>query len=216
MTSETSSAKVTDEPKKVDFCDAWFQQDIKQLPDATRELFETYSGVEADEVIDHIQGLSSPGFGPSAIWKSEEYDSLRTNSLGSGMRYQYNHPQLFLDLGCCLAQDLWKLVFDGVPSENLYGLDIESGFSDLSYDLFRDRDTLKSRFVVEDMFVTGDDTRNESDREEADDLSAGGAHDPLISSSGADTVGLARQANVHHRGKFVLPSLQLFRPATAR
>lgn len=79
MTSETSSAKVTDEPKKVDFCDAWFQQDIKQLPDATRELFETYSGVEADEVIDHIQGLVSFHFpGPRRLYFSahEMYGSL--------------------------------------------------------------------------------------------------------------------------------------------
>lgn len=61
---------------------------------------------------------------------------------------------MLLDLGCCLAQDLRKLVFDGVPSENLYGLDVEKGFIDLGYDLFQDRATLKSQFLVEDLLRT--------------------------------------------------------------
>jgi len=72
----------------------------------------------------------------------------------SSIKGQPQRPPKLLDLGCCLAQDLRKLVFDGVPSENLYGLDIEARFIDLSYDFFRDIDTLKSQFVVEDMFGT--------------------------------------------------------------
>lgn len=50
----------------------------------------------------------------------------------------------FLDLGCCFAQDLRKLVHDGAPSENLYASDLDQSFLDLSYDLFKDKDTLKS------------------------------------------------------------------------
>ena len=33
---------------------------------------------------------------------------------------------------------------DGAPAENIYGTDSESEFMDLGYDLFRDRDMLKS------------------------------------------------------------------------
>ena len=40
----------------------------------------------------------------------------------------------------------------GAPSENLFGADIHGGFMDVGYDLFLDRSTLKSRFLVADLF----------------------------------------------------------------
>lgn len=60
--------------------------------------------------------------------------------------------QTLLDMGCCFAQDIRKLVFDGAPSENIYGAELRREFIDLGYDLFRDRDTLKSTFVIGDIF----------------------------------------------------------------
>ena len=53
-----------------------------------------------------------------------------------------------LDLGCCFAQDIRKLVHDGVPSENLYACDLEQEFLDLSYDLFRDKERPKGHFFT--------------------------------------------------------------------
>ena len=76
------------------------------------------------------------------------------NGQYSGISYQHQNPQTFLDLGCCLAQDLRKLVYDGASSENLYGLDVEGRFIELSYELFCDADTLKSQFVVDDLLRT--------------------------------------------------------------
>ena len=58
----------------------------------------------------------------------------------------------FLDLGCCFAQDTRKLIHDGVPSENLYGCDLEQSFLDLSYDLFRDKETIKAHLFTADVF----------------------------------------------------------------
>lgn len=55
--------------------------------------------------------------------------------------------QKFLDVGCCVGQNIRKLVHDGVPSENLAGVVLEQGFISLGYNLFRDRDTLKAKFV---------------------------------------------------------------------
>lgn len=57
-----------------------------------------------------------------------------------------------LDLGCCLAQDLRKLVYDGIPGTALYGSELEAGFIDLGYDLFRDRNTLQAKFSANDFF----------------------------------------------------------------
>lgn len=64
-----------------------------------------------------------------------------------------------LDLGCCLAQDIRKLVVDGVPAENLYGAEYEAPFIDVGYDLFKDRDTLKSHFMQADVLDPTPDTQ---------------------------------------------------------
>lgn len=57
----------------------------------------------------------------------------------------------YLDIGCCVGQDIRKLVADGVPSENLYGAELEEQFIHLGYDLFRDKDTLKTNFMQADV-----------------------------------------------------------------
>lgn len=59
--------------------------------------------------------------------------------------------QIFLDLGCCFAQDVRKLVSDGARSENIYGTDLYGEFMDLGFELFRDRKTLKSTFFPSDI-----------------------------------------------------------------
>jgi SAM-dependent methyltransferase len=55
-----------------------------------------------------------------------------------------------LDIGCCFAQDIRKLVHDGAPGENLWGLEAEAEFIRLGYDFFRDKDRLNARFIVAD------------------------------------------------------------------
>lgn len=55
-------------------------------------------------------------------------------------------------MGCCFGQDLRQLVLDGVPSSQLIGLDIEGPLMDLGYNMFLDKDTLESKFVVADIF----------------------------------------------------------------
>jgi SAM-dependent methyltransferase len=62
-----------------------------------------------------------------------------------------------LDIGCCVGQDIRRLAYDGVPSERIVGLELERGFIDLGYDLFRDRDKIKSQFVVANMLDENND-----------------------------------------------------------
>lgn len=76
-----------------------------------------------------------------SIARSKRYSELVT-------RIQGGHK--LLDVGCCFAQDLRKLVHDGAPSENLWGTDIMGGFFDLGYDLFLDKNTLRSTFLAAD------------------------------------------------------------------
>jgi SAM-dependent methyltransferase len=60
----------------------------------------------------------------------------------------------FLDLGCCFGQEIRRLVYDGAPSENLTGSDLRPEFFELGYELFKDRETLKSSFIAADIFDT--------------------------------------------------------------
>ena len=67
-----------------------------------------------------------------------------------------DEDQTFLDLGCCFAQDVRKLVSDGARSENIYGADLYGEFMDLGFELFKDRKTLKSTFFPTDILNEGD------------------------------------------------------------
>lgn len=60
--------------------------------------------------------------------------------------------QKLLDLGCCFGQDIRKLVQDGAPACNLVGADVRKDFMELGYDLFLDRSTLSTKFLVADIF----------------------------------------------------------------
>lgn len=59
----------------------------------------------------------------------------------------------FLDVGCCLGQDIRKLVLDGVPASNVAGAELREGYIRLGYELFRDRDTLTSEIHVADVLA---------------------------------------------------------------
>lgn len=60
--------------------------------------------------------------------------------------------EVYLDLGCAFAQDIRQLVANGVNSKQCYGADLRLNFMDLGYELFRDRETLKSKFIEADIF----------------------------------------------------------------
>lgn len=63
-------------------------------------------------------------------------------------------PTEFLDLGCCVAQELRALAHAGVYSEQLYGSDLNPHFLATSYDLFKDKDSFKGELVPADVFST--------------------------------------------------------------
>lgn len=58
----------------------------------------------------------------------------------------------FLDVGCCFAQDIRKLVHDGAPAENLWGLELQHEFITLAYEFFRDSTSLQNaHFIAADL-----------------------------------------------------------------
>lgn len=58
----------------------------------------------------------------------------------------------FLDVGCCFAQDIRKLVYDGAPAENLWGLEVQEEFITLAHDFFHDgQGRHRGHFVAADL-----------------------------------------------------------------
>jgi len=77
------------------------------------------------------------------IQKSDAYDEV-LQRIKNGEQY--------LDIGCCMGQDIRKLVYDGAPSENTYASDLKTQFWDMGYELFLDKSSLKTTFVDADIF----------------------------------------------------------------
>ncbi|KAK6505881.1 hypothetical protein TWF481_007771 [Arthrobotrys musiformis] len=154
---ETASAAASTEAHDRSRSHVWYKPGEQlSLSPYTIELFQNYSKVPADQVAAHIiqvrdkawevypyPCIGSFRFLDFAITESPIF-ATALSKLKSGGKY--------LDLGCCFAQDLRALVYAGIPSENLYGADLQSGFIDLSYELFQDGDTLKSIFFKGDIF----------------------------------------------------------------
>ncbi|KAI5796612.1 hypothetical protein EDC01DRAFT_689443 [Geopyxis carbonaria] len=70
-----------------------------------------------------------------------------------------NAGGLYLDLGCCVGQDLRHLsAAENIPAEHLYGVDLKQEFIDLGYELFLDRDHFEAHFGVSDVFDTSEDS----------------------------------------------------------
>ena len=61
-----------------------------------------------------------------------------------------------LDLGCFLGQALRQFRADGVPGSRLFGIDLQSQFFSIGYELFRDADRLGATFLAADILDLDD------------------------------------------------------------
>lgn len=134
---------------------AWFLKELTELDEATREVFEKYSGLPPDAVIPHIVEVRNRAFD---VFPYPCIGLFRFLNLGIRKSPQYSEVlqrlkdgQSFLDIGCCFGQDIRRLVADGAPSENTYGSDLRKDFIELGYDLFLDKETLKTKFIAGDV-----------------------------------------------------------------
>jgi len=64
-------------------------------------------------------------------------------------------PNLLLDIGPGLGQDIRKLIYDGVATTSIVGLELDPGLLEIGFDLFQDRQTLNVPFVIGDLLVFG-------------------------------------------------------------
>lgn len=134
----------------------WYTPEITDISSQAQELFEKYANVEPENVKAHIKELRDKAY---VIFP---YPCLaRFAFLELSVSLSKDYPEVlervkkgekYLDIGCCVGQDIRKLVFDGAPSENMYGSDLEKNFMDIGYELFLDKTTLKTTFIPADVF----------------------------------------------------------------
>ncbi|KAI2776633.1 hypothetical protein F4815DRAFT_334682 [Daldinia loculata] len=136
----------------------WYQTDLIEVNDPFHQLLEQYSKIPSSDIIDHVKNIRDRAFESSpypciGLFRFTNL-TLITHPLYDkivSLLKSESADTAYLDIGCCFGQDLRQLVFDGVPSERLVGLDIERPLLELGYDLFLDRETLKSHFVIADV-----------------------------------------------------------------
>ena len=58
-----------------------------------------------------------------------------------------------MDVGCFIGHDLRRLVYDGAPSENLYGVDIVSHWN-VGFNMFQDQGRFNAHFIEADILFT--------------------------------------------------------------
>ncbi|CAK1360669.1 uncharacterized protein RHO25_003959 [Cercospora beticola] len=127
------------------------------LSDQCKAILTRYSGVPENELVPHVRQIRE------RLWKIYRYPCIGWYafldfSIGNHACYEellenVKKGAALLDLGCCVGQDIRKLVFDGAPANNLTGSELSSDFIDVGYDLFRDRDRLQATFTTGDFFA---------------------------------------------------------------
>jgi len=158
----------------------WYDPPITSVNQPVRELLEKYSLVPPDEVIPRIIKTVTPFFFNTpvifcnltpnltiqrdTIWDVFPWPcvgqfrfldlSMSRNPAYAQILDRLKHKQdRILDVGCCLAQDLRKLAYDGAPASSLFGLEKQAEFISIGYDFFGDRETLSdATFINADLF----------------------------------------------------------------
>ncbi|KAK0930463.1 hypothetical protein LTR29_016708 [Friedmanniomyces endolithicus] len=134
---------------------------VLELSESTKKLLVEYSKIPEDQLQAHVERIREKAW---AIYPYPCIGMGRFLNLHISTHPLYHSSilprlltgtQLYLDLGCAFAQNLRRLVFDGVPSAQCHGADLRLEFLDLGYELFADRATLESRFIAADVFDEG-------------------------------------------------------------
>ncbi|KAG4434794.1 hypothetical protein IFR05_009729 [Cadophora sp. M221] len=141
----------------------WYYKDLtNHLPATSRQLLEEYSNISPEDVDSHVYKMRDILWGHGPYPCIGEFKFLTLNLplhpkypalLKLLMPSPTSPPPKFLDIGSCVAQELRALTHLGkIPSENLYGTDINASFLSTSYDLFKDKMMFKGTLIASDIF----------------------------------------------------------------
>ncbi|OJJ69697.1 hypothetical protein ASPBRDRAFT_57324 [Aspergillus brasiliensis CBS 101740] len=144
---------------------AWYQTSVTAIDPAAQSMLENYSKLKPEEVIPHVLALRDKAF---QIFPYPCIGQMRFLSCHLPRLPFYQHVLArlraspangFLDAGCCVGQELRHLVYSAlIPASQLYGFDLEPGFFELGYKLFRDNaESFPATFVGADLGVSDED-----------------------------------------------------------
>ncbi|KAI3398216.1 hypothetical protein diail_9693 [Diaporthe ilicicola] len=139
----------------------WYDKTFSGVPADCRELLEKYSRIPPEEVESHVISMRDKAWDVFPYPCIGQFKFLRLSLYGlpsyASMVSRLNQGAKYLDIGCCLGQDIRKLVMDGAPAENIYAAELNAPFIDLGYDFFRDKG-LAVKFLEADALVLSDDS----------------------------------------------------------
>ncbi|KAI1120149.1 hypothetical protein F5Y10DRAFT_139700 [Nemania abortiva] len=135
----------------------WFGEPLTEVNEPMRKLLQGYSCIPESEVVTHVNKIRAQGFAANpypciGLYRFTLLTLLGHPLYGKIVERLKQENATYLDIGCCFGQDLRQLVFDGVPSSRLIGLDIAEPLMEVGYDFFRDRGAIESEFLVADVF----------------------------------------------------------------
>ena len=157
----------------------WYKEDLDELKPRTRELFEQYCNLASVDVETHIKTIVIAHPRIRCEWltipqRNEAFKvfpypcvgnwgflnlSISDSPVYSEILQRIKGGEQYLDIGCCMGQDMRKLVHDGAPSENTFGSDLKGDFWGIGYEMFRDKTTLKTKFIQADVFDADSDLK---------------------------------------------------------
>ncbi|KAI0398551.1 hypothetical protein F5Y17DRAFT_454115 [Xylariaceae sp. FL0594] len=151
--SEPEYAKAQDRAKV-----PYYTVDItSRLVPETQELLEKYSKVPREQQAAHIHLIRDKAWDIRAypciglgVWLTPQLCRL---PIYESILARVKTGAVLMDVGTFIGHDLRRLVYDGAPSEKLYGVDIVNQF-DVAYEFFRDRDRFHGHFIEADFLST--------------------------------------------------------------
>jgi SAM-dependent methyltransferase len=139
----------------------FYKATLESIDPEPRKIFEEYAGIPPAEVLSHVQVVRD------RAWEMFPYPCMgmftfvkmriaRNPAYGTVLRRllakeDNKDKSTLVDLGCGLGQELRTLIAAGVAPTQLYGVDVRDGFVELGFELFRDKATMQSQFIVADL-----------------------------------------------------------------
>ncbi|KAL2864490.1 class I SAM-dependent methyltransferase [Aspergillus lucknowensis] len=134
----------------------WFRREIgPRLTLSAREILLQWSGLDEKELLPHLDAIRAQA------WPLGEYPCIGLwmfllpglaafPQFAQILAHAKRGDGIVLDLGCGLGQDLRLLAVHGVPTTQMWALDVEERLWELGYDLFRDRGRMAAAFIQAD------------------------------------------------------------------
>ena len=131
-----------------------FQMYIEEPPmnESIEQFFNEYSSIPSSSLRHHLMVvrdrawnqfnypcLGRWGFLDFSIQRSPIYNEIIHKCTNEGLT--------IIDFGCCLGQDVRKLIFSGVPIKQIRGYELDPFFIEQGYQLFLDEDSMKKNGV---------------------------------------------------------------------